>query len=242
MPFRCCVVNCRGNYDLKDPCQVFRLPRNQEEREKWLMRIPSYQSGKVKLENFRVCEKHWPETTPMIAAQADKLRPATPPSIFNVPPSCLPTAKPQPRKPKDEFALLSIFDKRDKISCFASFSPEKELQKKYHNVYCTRTEEELVCFFVNRESTAVDLLIKVNKSSSLCSNMKFTAHKRGVKVHIPRNILNPNNGLVRYSQFFEAVNGAVQQEITDKVYLQQAADNINIVQERNADPSKGKKI
>ena len=72
--------------------------------------------------------------------------------------------------------------------------------------------------------------------------MKFTAHKRGVKVHIPRNILNPNNGLARYSQFFEAVNFAVQQEITDKVYLQQAADNINIVQERNADPSKGKKI
>ena len=165
------------------------------------MVIPSYQSGKVKIDNFRVCIKHWPEGTPMVKVKGGNVRPATPPSIFNVPPSCLPTPKPQPRKAKEEFFHQSLFDKKDVIASFAKFFPEKELKQKYDNVICSRTNERFMCFFLNKKNTGVSIVINFDRKSSLCSSMTFSTFKRNVKVSVPQNILNPNNGLCRYSQF-----------------------------------------
>ena len=40
MARKCCVTNCDGNYDKDKKEKTFRLPRKQEERERWLAVIP----------------------------------------------------------------------------------------------------------------------------------------------------------------------------------------------------------
>ena len=118
MVFKCSIVNCDGNYNKTQSCRVYRLPQDKIEKQIWINAIPSFQEGKVKVENFRVCERHWPENTPMIKVRSGMTRPSTLPNILNVPRSCLPTPKPQPRKPKKEFALQSALDQKDKIKSF----------------------------------------------------------------------------------------------------------------------------
>ena len=37
---KCCVANCKGNYDKQAKVKVYRLARNLEERKRWLTIIP----------------------------------------------------------------------------------------------------------------------------------------------------------------------------------------------------------
>ena len=39
---KCCVTNCNGNYDSTSKEKTFRLPKDQDEREKWLKVIPRH--------------------------------------------------------------------------------------------------------------------------------------------------------------------------------------------------------
>ena len=56
---KCCVTNCNGNYDNDSKKKVFRLPKNKEEREKWLKIIPCDNTPDSK--NTVVCKRHWPK-------------------------------------------------------------------------------------------------------------------------------------------------------------------------------------
>ena len=40
MPNKCGIVNCRGNYDLLSKRRIFKLPRLDPERQRWLAVIP----------------------------------------------------------------------------------------------------------------------------------------------------------------------------------------------------------
>ena len=102
MVYKCSVVNCTGNYDKERQCKVYRLPKNEAEKQDWVNKIPSFRPCL----NYRVCEKHWPKDAPMTKVTGGS-RPAVPPTIFNVPTSCLPTPKP----PKDFiYFILSSSD------------------------------------------------------------------------------------------------------------------------------------
>ncbi|KAF2345411.1 hypothetical protein FHG87_023833 [Trinorchestia longiramus] len=74
------------------------------------------------------------------------MRPEIPPSIFNVPASCLPSPKPASCPVKVEDQQLRYFLHKDKITSFDAFKPERNLH--YKNLIISRSEEKLVCLFM----------------------------------------------------------------------------------------------
>ena len=147
----------------------------------------------------------------MVTIPGGSTRPVSPPSIFDVPSSCLPSPKPAPRQSTVEDLLnyLKYFLKyflKDKILSFATFRPDKELHKTYKNIIITRTVDKFVCLFMQSDFSESNLINIVHKST-LCSPLTFSAFKNGVSVPLGR-ILTPNNGLSSYSQFLEAVHSA----------------------------------
>lgn len=207
MPNKCSVVECRGNYDEASKCRVFRLPKNENDSQKWLDTIPPRDNYVIDPATFFICERHWPLDTPMVKIPGGSTRPTCPPSIFNVPSSCLPTKKPAPRPPKVEDQQLKYFQSKDRITLFADFLPERQLKKKYdnENVMLSRCDERFVCVFMSKDYSESRFSIIVHNKSTLCSPLTLQAFKDGVSVPFGK-ILNPNNGLSSISQFFEAVN------------------------------------
>ena len=57
-----------------------------------------------------------------------------------------------------------------------------------------------------------------NKSTMLCP-VTLSTYKNDIKVPIAKGILNPNNGLRRYSEFFAAINYVVQYTIRKKNFF-----------------------
>ena len=112
MPNKCGVVNCNGNYNEANKCRVFKIPKDETERKKWLDVLPPRENFVVNPAKFFICERHWPSNPPLIKLPGGFTRPALPPSVFNVPSSCLPTSKPAPRPPKEEDKKLQYFLKK----------------------------------------------------------------------------------------------------------------------------------
>ena len=150
----------------------------------------------------------------MVKIPGGSTRPENPPSVFtSVPSSCLPTTKPPPRPPKQEDQQLSYFLKKDKILSFAAFSPEKELSKKYSNLIISKSEEKFVCLFMSQNYEECNISIIVYNKQTLCSPLVLNVFKNGISIPMGK-ILNPNNGLASYSQFFECVHHAIVYEIS----------------------------
>ena len=59
---KCCVVKCKGNYDDQTKVKVYKLPRNLEERKRWLTITPRDNVPDTK--ETVVYEKHWLENYP----------------------------------------------------------------------------------------------------------------------------------------------------------------------------------
>ena len=82
-------------------------------------------------------------------------RPIYPPSIFNVPSSCLstPKVKAPHRAPKDHNKNLNLFLEKDKIKDFVSFKLDSRLEKeskaKSENLIISRSEDKFVCIFIS---------------------------------------------------------------------------------------------
>ena len=207
MPNKCGVVNCTGNYT-GNKCRVFRLPKDQCERQKWLDVLPPRENFVINPRTFFICEKHWEADPPLVKLPGGSTRPAIPPSVFNVPSSCLPTPKPAPRPAKKEDQQLEYFLQKDTISSFETFNPEKELKKLYGNVIVSRSEDRLVCLFMSENYTECRVSVTVERKPTLCSPLTLCAFKDGLSVPLGK-ILNPNNGLGSNSQFLEAVRVAV---------------------------------
>ena len=83
----------------KNKVRVYRLPSNEEERNRLINSIP-----RSILPDTVVCERHFPENF-LKAHVNGKDRPIEPPSIFpNIPSSVIPT---QPLKPRSTPKVLS---------------------------------------------------------------------------------------------------------------------------------------
>ncbi|KAF2358340.1 Zinc finger C2CH-type [Trinorchestia longiramus] len=130
MPNRCGVVNCQGNYNKKNKRRVFHLlkEQSQTERQKWLDVIPRHENFVVDPDKFFICEIHWSAYPPLIKLHGGSVRPGIPPSIFNVPASCLPSPKPAPHPAKVEDQQLRYFLQMDKITSFDALKPEHDVQ------------------------------------------------------------------------------------------------------------------
>ncbi|KAL8564071.1 hypothetical protein ACOMHN_034548 [Nucella lapillus] len=119
---KCGVVNCKENYNAINKCRVFKIPKNEEERKKWLNVLPPRENFSIDPDKFFVCEKHWPADRETVKIPGGT-RPANPPSIFDVSASCLPTQKPSPRRSIQEDRQLEYFLKKDKIPSLEHFHP-----------------------------------------------------------------------------------------------------------------------
>ena len=209
---KCGVVNCRGNYDAANKVRLFRLPQlpDEEKQKQWIASLPPRKNFVIDPNKFWICERHWPTDAPMKTCPGGYKRPLDPPSIFNVPPSCLPTPKPQPRPAKDENKNLDIFFQKDKITDFKRFNPDKQLIKickeKNKNLIITRPTDKFVCLFMSSDFSECEGSIVVHNKSTLCSPLIVEAFQKGIRVSTLSQILHPNNGLSTYSQFFEVVN------------------------------------
>jgi hypothetical protein len=178
------------------------LPLDKNERQRWINSIPSFSESSSS--DFRICKKHWPSGTAMIKTRGGR-HPAVPPSIFDVPKSCLPTPAPPLRSEKPEFALQNHFDKKDIFKSFSHFSPKKELVNKYKNIMFSESEEHIYCVFMDENFTGSKFVVKVTNKPTLVCPVTFSAVKNETEVPIPLGILSPNNGFYRYSQFFAAI-------------------------------------
>ncbi|XP_049269019.1 uncharacterized protein LOC119382267 [Rhipicephalus sanguineus] len=71
MPNKCCVPQCRGNYDSTYKVRVFRFPQDDELRRKWLRAIP--RDSFIPSQYSRVCELHFaPEDITQEASYIDE--------------------------------------------------------------------------------------------------------------------------------------------------------------------------
>ncbi|GFO32615.1 coiled-coil domain-containing protein 108 [Plakobranchus ocellatus] len=113
---KCDIVNCIGNYPEESRCRVFRLERDESERQKRLDVLPPQENFVVDLAKFFNCEKHWGSHPVMIKLSGGSTRPALPLSVFSLTISCLPIPKPSPRLAKDEDQQLKYFLEKDNIN------------------------------------------------------------------------------------------------------------------------------
>ena len=246
MPYKCSITNCTGNYDCERPgksTSIYKFPSNVQERQQWINVIPVGKYQTLNPDTARVCRRHWPENATMVKLRGGQTRPLLPPSIFDVPSSSLPTPKHPPRPPKVEFALQNYFDSNDKITSFDLFFPEKQMLQKYPNVLSKRKAEKILFIFLTEDDCKADLIVSVTNQKTLCSPLTFSAIKEGNKVPIPNTILNPNNGLNRYTQFLEAVNFAIQYEVPPHTELNKVADKLQEIETTGSlDVNKTKKL
>ena len=184
----------------------------------------------------------------MVTIPGGSTRLVSPPSIFDVPSSCLPSPKPAPCQSTVEDLLnyLKNFLK-DKILSFATFRPDKELHKTYKNIIrsITLTVDKFVCLFMQSDFSESNLINIVHNKSTLCSplSLTFSAFKNGVSVPLGR-ILSPNNGLSSYSQFLEAVHDSARNYcIFVDVPVRKVASSLqHIVEQSGIDKNKMKKL
>lgn len=206
MPNKCGVVNCNGNYNNLNKCRVFKLPRDPAEQEQWISCIPHRENFTIQPDKFFICERHWPPNLAFTVAPGGQTRPSVPPSLFNVPPSCLPSEKPKPRTTNKKDAQLEYFLQKDIIKDFKDFKPEKELAKKY-DILCHRSSSKLVILFMSSSFDHVLFNCTVTDSSTLTAPLTVSITKDGFYVPLSK-FLHRNNGLRHFSQFFESINFA----------------------------------
>ena len=55
-------------------CSLYRLPRDDNERQLWINAIPYYNQKTISADNFRVCRRHWPEDTEIVRVAGGSCR------------------------------------------------------------------------------------------------------------------------------------------------------------------------
>ena len=81
MSTKCCVTGCTSNYDPTNKISVFRLPKDKDERGRWMKAIPRDNIHIPDSANVVVCIKHFPDGFETVSVKG-RLRPKNLPSIF----------------------------------------------------------------------------------------------------------------------------------------------------------------
>ena len=214
---------------------MFKLPKDQCERQQWLNVLPPRKDFVLNPRNFVICERHWSEDPPLVKLPGSRRDQLIPPSIFNVPLSSLPTKKIPPRPAKIEDKQMRYFLQNDTITSFDSFKPDRELQKKYKNLIISR------CLFMTEHFSECILSIVVENNPTLCCPLTCNAFRKGIKVPLT-TILNPNNGLKSYSQFNEAVRFGINYDIPSAEMIDNAVSLLQDLVLSCEDTEKEKKL
>ena len=82
---------------------------------------------------------------------------------------------------------------------------------------------------MNDSCSESQIVVAVTDKSPLCSPLTFSAFKNGIKVNIPKTIINPNNGIARYSQYFEALPFVLQHQVSLESMLEKIANSLDEV-------------
>ncbi|KAF2366014.1 Zinc finger C2CH-type [Trinorchestia longiramus] len=241
MPNKCGILNCRGNYNKENRRHVFRLPKEQSERQKWLDVLPPRENFVVNPDKFFICEIHWSADPPLIKLRGGSMRPGIPPSIFNVPASCLPSPKLTPHPAKVEDQQLRYFLQKDKITSFDTFKPEHNRQKQYKNLIISRSKERLVCLFMTDNFSECSLSVIVENKPTLCSPLTLSVFKNGISVPLFKT-LHPNNGLRSYTQLDETLRLAMHYDILFDKTIENVVTLLQALVSACVDTEKEKKL
>ena len=129
------MTNCNGNYNKQNKENVFRLPTEKEDNNRWINAIP--RDNIHDSADTVVCERHFPSGYPTVTKFGHK-KPRDPPSVFKcVKPSLIPTSPPPLRTTfkasspvrnimADE---LEMFLAADKIACFRSLYQKLQIKE-----------------------------------------------------------------------------------------------------------------
>ncbi|KAF2348297.1 hypothetical protein FHG87_020947 [Trinorchestia longiramus] len=117
-----------GNYNKENRHRVFRLPKEQSGRQKWLDVLPPRENFVVHPDKFFICEIHLGAEPSLIKLRGGSMRPGIPLSIFNVPASCLSSPKLTPRPVKVEDQQLSAFKNGISVPLFKTLHPNNGLR------------------------------------------------------------------------------------------------------------------
>lgn len=207
---KCCVPGCRTGYDAGDRTPVYRLPKDQVERSRWIQAIPrdNIPNGP----NTVVCENHWP-TVYMRVLKNGKYRPVVPPSVFN----CVPKRKVQTQSTSTPITIAVLsqcvtdidqseeFYEVDKIPVSADCVDIKYLVEifKQHLFHVP------IISYVSGESAVIQsvtlmggiplFIVKISKTLS------FESFRCGVQCDIPSLACNKITIMDRWSAVEEAV-------------------------------------
>ena len=134
---------------------------------------------------------------------------------------------------------LDVFMARDRIKSFSEFLPDKKLHKEYNNVVITRRSDRCAFLFMSSDFRECEMTVLVENKSTLCSPLTCFAYKSGIRVPLG-TILNPNNGLSSYSQFYAVVHTCFNYKIPLDKVLKKV---VTVLQaQETEDKKKGKKI
>lgn len=205
---KCCVTACRSGYESGDKTAMYRLPKDSEERERWLKAIPrdNIPQGKDTV----VCEKHWPANCEKVLVYG-KYRPVLPPSVFDcLPKSLVPTCISKKRvtqkatSSKRNFAVdeLDEFTKADTISNFdVDLLIKKVNTKSFPSSVISFASDDNIVIQSTNFNSGIPLF-----SIIWHSNFKFDCYHIGIKCFIPALTQNKIVKLNRWSILEEALN------------------------------------
>ena len=74
----------------------------------------------------------------------------------------------------------------------------------------TCTDDKFICIFMSDNFSECTGSIIVHNKPTLCSHLVVEAFQSGIRLTTISSILNPNNSLAKYYQFFEVVNNVIQ--------------------------------
>ena len=216
---KCCVTGCRSNYDPTDRVSVFRLPKDKDERERWMKAIP--RDNIPDSADTVVCIKHFPDGFETVSVKG-RLRPKNPPSIFsNLPKSLVPTPVPLAR---------TTFRSSSSVRSVESDQLEEFLQKDIvsFDSLCSRVGDHSFDFPFDISAFRNDNLLCLQSMDYLPSSsiprfllkispdQSFEGFHAGVKTSIKSLCTNKIVKLNRWSQLEEALRYLNSLELDQK--------------------------
>ena len=138
MPHRCSTFNCRGNYNGEPYTRMVKFPSDEAERKIWISAIPNETESLSKLKEVWICAKYF--DCEWVTIKGGK-RLNGPPTIFDVPKSCIKQTLSSPRATKTATAEARLLnqrmfeDKSDKINDFENVCTNIEIRYNAFRVY-----------------------------------------------------------------------------------------------------------
>ena len=220
-----CVFGCRSGYDAKDKTSVFRLPKNKEERQRWLKALPRDNVPDSK--DTVVSEKHWPKNYETVLHYG-KCRPLLPPTVFDcVPKSLVPTRGSSKRstiKATSSQRIVEIDEKSEFLKAdtipVTSFAGDVNTFVKLINDRPFKLE--VIAYASNGsviiQSTTLNVGIPLF-SIVLKNDFTFHCYHLGIKLFIPSLTTNKITKMNRWSVVEEAMSYLSSVEMTNKHHV-----------------------